>query len=120
MLGRRDSLLLHAPRSYELCYEPHNEAHNGPTAAISLLIVVLTSGARIMRYDVSPGGSNSALLAFHYEHFPHNEANTLTSARAREGRSGPVSAPTVRRESLESPGLCSLRWAGACSSAVHL
>ena len=45
---------------------------------MSLLIVVLTSGVSIMRSDVSPGGANSVLLAFHYEHFPHNEAHTLT------------------------------------------
>ena len=25
----------------------------------------------------------------------------------------------MRRESLESPGLCSLRWAGACSSKAQ-
>ena len=74
---------VHAPRSYELCYEPHNEAHNGPAAAISLLIVVLTSGVSIMRSDVSPGRANSALLAFHYEQIPHNEAHTLTSVRYR-------------------------------------
>ena len=74
---------VHALCSYELCYEPHNEAHNGPAAAMSLLIVVLTSGVSIMRSDVSPGGANSALLAFHYEHFPHNEAHTLTSAARR-------------------------------------
>ena len=70
---------VHALCSYELCYEPHNEAHNGPAAAMSLLIVVLTSGVSIMRSDVSPGGAISALLAFHYEHFPHNEAHSLTS-----------------------------------------
>ena len=70
---------VHALCSYELCYEPHNEAHNGPAAAMSLLIVVLTSGVSIMRSDVSPPGANSALLAFHYEQIPHNEANTLTS-----------------------------------------
>ena len=29
--------------------------------------------------DVSPPGANSALLAFHYEQIPHNEAHTLTS-----------------------------------------
>ena len=74
---------VHALCSYELCYEPHNEAHNGPAAAISLLIVVLTSGVSIMRSDVSPGGANSALLAFHYEQIPHNEAHTLTSASSR-------------------------------------
>ena len=48
---------------------------------MSLLIVVLTSGVSIMRSDVSPGGANSVLLAFHYEHFPHNEAHTLTGVR---------------------------------------
>ena len=69
-----------AARSYEPHYEAHNEAHNGPAAAMSLLIVVLTSGVSIMRSDVSPGGANSALLAFCYEHVPHNEAHTLTSA----------------------------------------
>ena len=46
---------------------------------MSLLIVVLTSGVSIMRSDVSPPGANSALLAFHYEQIPHNEAHTLTS-----------------------------------------
>ena len=53
---------------------------------MSLLIVVLTSGVSIMRSDVSPGGANRVLLAFHYEHFPHNEAHTLTGASIQATR----------------------------------
>ena len=54
--------------------------------------------------DVSPPGANSALLAFHYEHLPHNEAHTLTSAGRRPARQ------CVGREAAPSrPWLCGPR-----------
>ena len=77
---------------------------------MSLLIVVLTSGVSIMRSDVSPGGANSALLAFHYEQVPHNEAHTLTGVLEQSNTWNEEvldrcskCAPLGARECLRSP-----------------
>ena len=69
------------------CSSPNWSATNIETLRVGLVYrdhaeiepPIRISGPIIMRSDVSPPGANSALLAFHYEQVPHNEAHTLTS-----------------------------------------